>query len=57
MSVAPQPPRLYLASRSPRRRELLTQMGIGFDTIAFRDSPRDDPGLDETCLLYTSRCV
>ena len=25
-------------------------MGIGFDTIAFRDSPRDDPGLDETPL-------
>ena len=26
-------PRLYLASRSPRRRELLTQMGIQFDTL------------------------
>lgn len=50
MSVAPRPPRLYLASRSPRRRELLTQIGIGFDTIVFRDAPRDDPGLDETPL-------
>jgi hypothetical protein len=27
--------RLYLASRSPRRRELLHQMGINFDTLVF----------------------
>ena len=41
-------PRLYLASRSPRRRELLTQIGIQFDTIVFRDGVREDRELDET---------
>ena len=40
--------RLYLASRSPRRRELLTQMGIAFDTIVFRDGLRADSETDET---------
>lgn len=40
--------RLYLASRSPRRRELLTQMGIAFDTIVFRDGMRADLETDET---------
>jgi len=39
---------IYLASRSPRRRELLTQIGITFDTIKFRDAPREDPEVDET---------
>lgn len=48
MSVDLQHPRLHLASRSPRRRELLAQIGVGFDTIVFRNPPRDDPGLDET---------
>lgn len=41
-------PRLYLASRSPRRRELLTQMGIQFDTLFFREAPRHDDDVDET---------
>ena len=40
--------RIYLASRSPRRRELLTQMGIAFDTIVFRDGLRADSETDET---------
>lgn len=39
--------RLYLASRSPRRRELLTQMGVAFDTIIFRSGLRSDPQVDE----------
>lgn len=43
-------PRIYLASRSPRRRELLTQIGVHFDTIAFRNHPRDDGEIDETPL-------
>ena len=43
-------PRLYLASRSPRRRELLSQIGVQFDTIVFRDPPRADKELDETPL-------
>ena len=41
-------PRLYLASRSPRRRELLTQIGVQYDTIFFRNPPREDRELDET---------
>ena len=43
-------PRIFLASRSPRRRELLAQVGIQFDTIVFRDHPREDAELDETPL-------
>ncbi len=48
MPINPNNPRLYLASRSPRRRELLAQIGIQFDTIVFRDAPREDRELDET---------
>jgi len=40
--------RLYLASRSPRRRELLHQIGIHFDTIVFRGGGRSDDETDET---------
>ena len=39
--------RLHLASRSPRRQELLTQIGVKFDRIGFRNPPRDDKELDE----------
>ncbi len=42
--------RIYLASRSPRRRELLTQIGVQFDTVIFRDGNRADPETDETPL-------
>lgn len=41
-------PRLYLASRSPRRRELLTQIGVQFDTIVLRHHPREGSEVDET---------
>ncbi|BBP01874.1 Maf family protein [Sulfuriferula nivalis] len=30
--------RIYLASRSPRRRELLTQMGVHYDVLLLRES-------------------
>jgi len=40
--------RIYLASRSPRRRELLTQIGVAFDTVIFRTGERADPETDET---------
>lgn len=50
MIISPYPPRLYLASRSPRRRELLTQIGIQFDTVLFRNHPREDREVDETPL-------
>ena len=38
---------LYLASRSPRRRELLHQMGVAFDTLVFRAGLRSDDQVDE----------
>ena len=41
------PERIYLASRSPRRRELLTQIGVAYDLLLFREPPRDDPETDE----------
>jgi septum formation protein len=41
---------IYLASRSPRRRELLTQIGVRFQLLLFRDNPEPDPDLDETVL-------
>ena len=43
-------PRIYLASRSPRRRELLTQVGIHFDLLLFRGELRHDPEVLEDVL-------
>ncbi len=43
-------PRIYLASRSPRRRELLQQIGVDFDTVMFRAPPRDDDDVSEDVL-------
>ncbi len=42
--------RIYLASRSPRRRELLTQIGVRFDLLLFRADSRADIEVDETPL-------
>lgn len=42
--------RIYLASRSPRRRELLTQINVRFDPLLFRVAERADPEVDETPL-------
>lgn len=39
--------RIHLASRSPRRRELLHQMGVAFDLLPLREASRDAQ-LDET---------
>lgn len=44
------PPRIYLASRSPRRRELLHQIGVDFDTLLFRIPPRADSDVSEDVL-------
>lgn len=41
------PARIYLASRSPRRRELLTQIGVHFDLLLFRGEERLDPQVSE----------
>jgi septum formation protein len=38
---------IYLASRSPRRRELLAQIGVKFEPLLFRDGPRQDADTDE----------
>lgn len=40
-------PRIYLASTSPRRRELLHQIGVDFDTLFFRVPPREDDDVSE----------
>ncbi|MDR3300001.1 MAG: Maf family nucleotide pyrophosphatase [Candidatus Accumulibacter sp.] len=50
MPVDTSNPKLYLASRSPRRRELLAQMGVQFDVLSFRAAPRCDDEVDETVL-------
>jgi len=41
-------PRIYLASQSPRRRELLKQIGVYYETLLLRDSPRRRVDVDET---------
>jgi septum formation protein len=38
---------LYLASRSPRRRELLTQIGVRFHLLLFRERPDSPPEVNE----------
>jgi septum formation protein len=38
---------IYLASRSPRRRELLSQIGVKFEPLLFREGSRQDPETDE----------
>jgi septum formation protein len=38
---------IYLASRSPRRRELLAQIGVRFELLMFREGPRHDPSTSE----------
>ena len=42
--------RIYLASRSPRRRELLHQIGVRFDLLVFRAPPREDLEVSEEIL-------
>jgi septum formation protein len=41
---------VYLASRSPRRRELLAQIGVRFHLLLFRARPGEDPDVDEKVL-------
>ena len=43
-------PRIYLASQSPRRRELLKQIGINFEMLLLRSDPRRCVDVDETPL-------
>ena len=59
----PQPTNIiYLASKSPRRRELLKQIGVHFELLMMREqSPRIDvdevPLRDETAHAYVQRIV
>jgi nucleoside triphosphate pyrophosphatase len=39
---------IYLASRSPRRRELLAQIGVRFHLLLFRARPGEGPDVDES---------
>ena len=41
-------PRIYLASQSPRRRELLKQIGINFEMLLLRSDPLRNMDVDET---------
>jgi len=52
--------RIYLASRSPRRRELLKQLGVNFEVLIMRAAPgREDvlevPEADETPAQFAVR--
>jgi septum formation protein len=41
---------IYLASRSPRRRELLAQVGIRYHLLLFRERVGEKPDVDESVL-------
>jgi septum formation protein len=41
---------IYLASRSPRRRDLLRQIGVAFELVLLREAPRYPADFDETPL-------
>lgn len=43
-------PRIYLVSQSPRRRELLKQIGINYEVLLLRNDPRRQVFVDETPL-------
>ncbi len=45
---------IYLASRSPRRRELLRQIGVTFEIIPLREAPRYPADVDEAPLAGES---
>src|ERR1700741_5251463 len=51
----------YLASRSPRRRELLSQIGVRFHLLLFRERPGEGPDVEEISMpgekpdLYVER--
>jgi len=45
---------IYLASRSPRRRELLAQIGVKFEPLLFREGARADADTSESVLAGES---
>jgi septum formation protein len=40
-------PAIYLASKSPRRQELLRQLGVAFDLLQLREAPGRERDIDE----------
>ena len=42
--------RIYLASRSPRRQQLLSQIGVNFEVLSLREAPPRGADVDETPL-------
>jgi septum formation protein len=42
--------KVYLASRSPRRRELLKQIGVNFEVLVLREKPGRGPDVNESQL-------
>jgi septum formation protein len=46
--VSPLDRGIYLASRSPRRRELLSQIGVRYHLLLFRSRPDSPPDVDES---------
>jgi septum formation protein len=48
--LPPHGARIYLASRSPRRRELLRQMGVAFEMLSLREGQGRAADVDETPL-------
>src|SRR5512146_2057498 len=59
--IAPPDRGIYLASRSPRRRELLTQIGVRYHLLLFRERPEagaevnEDPLPGEAADAYVER--
>ncbi|MBL8511623.1 MAG: septum formation inhibitor Maf [Betaproteobacteria bacterium] len=47
---SPAPQTIYLGSKSPRRRELLKQIGVHFELLMTRDNPPDRVDVDESPL-------
>lgn len=48
---------LYLASQSPRRRELLKQIGVNFELLLLRNDPRRKIDVDESPLTQEAPAV
>lgn len=48
--ISPLERSIYLASRSPRRRELLSQIGVRYHLLLFRSRPESDENVDEAPL-------
>ena len=48
MIPAPQRTKIYLASHSSRRRELLKQIGVAFEVLVLRDHPGRNVDVDES---------